>query len=59
MRPLNLTEKIKRYALDEAGFHLVGISGAVLPEIHGQSPEKWVANGYAGSQDRGELGGIY
>ena len=46
-----LTEKIKGFALNEAGFDLIGISGASLPEIHGEATDRWVKNGFAGSMD--------
>lgn len=47
----DLTEKIKKYALEEAGFDLVGVSPASLPGFHAQALEKWAASGYAGSMD--------
>ncbi len=46
-----LTEKLKKYALGEAGFDLVGVSGTLLPEIHAQALERWLAQGFAGSMD--------
>lgn len=49
--PPTLTEKIKAFALEEAGFDLVGISGASLPEFHEKSLLNWVENGYAGSME--------
>ena len=44
-----LTEKIKAFALAEAGFDLVGISPAALPEIHEHAITQWVDKGFAGS----------
>ena len=46
-----LTEKIKKFAVEEAGFDLVGISAASLPDFHAQALEKWIAEGYAGTMD--------
>ena len=48
---VSLTEKIKRFATDEAGFDLVGFSSAALPEIHEKSLNTWVEQGFAGSMD--------
>ena len=49
--PNELTEKIKAFALEKAGFDLVGISAASLPEMHEQAMTQWVNNGFAGSMD--------
>ena len=46
-----LTEKIKSFALEKAGFDLVGISAASLPEVYERAMTQWVNNGYAGSMD--------
>ncbi len=46
-----LTEKIKAFALEKAGFDLVGISAASLPEVHEHAMTQWVNNGFAGSMD--------
>ena len=51
MNPQQLAEKIKKYALEEASFDLVGISAASLPDIHARSLREWIAKGYAGSMD--------
>ena len=48
---VELTERIKRFALDEAGFDLVGVTGARLPEFHQQALERWIDRGYAGTMD--------
>ncbi len=49
MNSEGLTEKIKSFALGEAGFDLVGISAASLPVIHEQAMTRWVSDGFAGS----------
>ena len=51
MVPIELTEKIKAFALEKAGFDLVGISAASLPEVHEHAMTRWVNNGFAGSMD--------
>jgi len=51
MTPRELTEKIKKYALEEAGFDLVGVTGALLPEFHAKAVEKWIEKGRAGTMD--------
>ena len=51
MNVAELTEKIKGFALTEAGFDLVGVSGVALPEVHEASLLRWVQNGYAGSME--------
>ena len=51
MNSNELTEKIKAYALEKAGFDLIGISEASLPEVHEQAVTRWVNNGFAGSMD--------
>ena len=43
------TQEIKAFALNEAGFDLVGISSASLPDRHGQAIERWTQEGFAGS----------
>ena len=43
------TEKIKRFALQDAHFDLVGVSFAALPDIHEKSLLRWLQNGFAGS----------
>ena len=48
---ISLTEKIKSFALNEAGFDLVGISSSSLPEIHIEALRSWAQNGFAGSMD--------
>jgi epoxyqueuosine reductase len=45
---MDLTQKIKRFAIEDAGFDLVGISSAVLPEFYGVTVEKWILSGFAG-----------
>src|SRR3989338_8938401 len=45
----SLTEKIRSFALNEAGFDLVGISSISLPELHDYAITQWVDNGYAAS----------
>ena len=49
MEKIQLTERIKKYALEEAGFDLVGITGTSLPDIHAQALEGWIEKGHAGS----------
>ncbi len=49
MAELSFTEKIKRFALNEAGFDLVGISKPVLSKNHHEAYSHWIANGFAGS----------
>jgi epoxyqueuosine reductase len=46
-----LTQKIKRFALEEAGFDAVGVTGPVLPEPHAQAFGSWLAEGRAGTMD--------
>lgn len=46
-----LTEKIKRFALEETRFDLVGIARARLPELHESAIESWLAKGYQGTMD--------
>lgn len=43
-----LTEQIKRFALADAGFDLVGVSGISLPEFYERAMNRWVGEGYAG-----------
>ncbi len=45
------TQKIKNFALQEAGFDLVGITRATLPDCHENALKSWIENGYAGSMD--------
>ena len=54
---LELTEKIKKFALEEAGFDLVGVSFSSLPEFYAEALEKWIAQGFAGSMDYMTRGG--
>ena len=49
MRSQELTEKIKAFALNEAGFDLVGISAIALPGVHEEALIRWVDQGFAGS----------
>lgn len=44
-----LTKRIKEFALNEAGFDLVGVSRATLAEFHGEALDRWVRGGLAGS----------
>ncbi len=46
-----LTEGIKRFAKEGAGFDLVGIARSPLPEFYGEALERWVQKGFAGSMD--------
>lgn len=46
-----LTERIKNFATHEAGFDLVGISAASLPELHERALLDWTRNDFAGSMD--------
>ncbi len=55
---MELTQKIKKYALEEAGFDLIGITSAELPEFHGAALQKWISNGYAGSMDYMDKPGV-
>ncbi len=48
---MNLTETIKQFALESAGFDLVGVTRAELPERYGQALDAWIAEGHAGSMD--------
>ena len=45
------TEKIRRFALEEAGFDLVGFSSASLPAEHEEAASGWAENGFAGTMD--------
>ena len=47
----SLTENIKAFALGEAGFDLIGIAPAFLPEIHERAMAQWLDKGFAGSMD--------
>lgn len=49
LTPQALTDKIKSFALDDAGFDLVGFSPAALPLLHEKAVERWAAEGLAGS----------
>lgn len=51
MNSLELTQKIKNFALEEAGFDLVGISPAKLPAVHETALKTWIQNGFHGSMD--------
>ncbi len=51
MPPAELTQKIKDFALQSAGFDLVGVSRSVLPEKYERAVENWVEKGYAGGMD--------
>ena len=44
-------EKIRRFALEEAGFDLVGFSSTTLPAEHEEAASGWVENGFAGRMD--------
>lgn len=44
-----LTNEIKKFAVETAGFDLIGIAKVELPEFHGQALEGWIQNGFAGS----------
>ncbi len=46
-----LTEKIRRFAVDEAGFDLAGVSAIELPALHGEALERWVGKGHAAGMD--------
>ena len=48
---MTLTQKIKRFALDEAGFDLAGVSRAELPAFHAEALGRWVEQGRAGVMD--------
>ena len=45
----DLTKKIKAFAVEKAGFDLIGISPASLPELHEKAITQWVDQGFAGS----------
>ncbi len=47
----SLTEKVKVFALQNAGFDLVGISSVNLPKVHEDALVQWIDRGYAGSMD--------
>ena len=47
----SLTEKIKRFALEQAGFDLVGITQASLPDFHEKALKGWIDKGFAGSME--------
>jgi epoxyqueuosine reductase len=51
MTTQELTKKIKEYALNGAGFDLVGFSSSELPSLYGDAMGKWVANGFAGNME--------
>ena len=44
-----MTQKIKSFALNEAGFDLVGISRTILAPKHERALESWVSEGRAGT----------
>ena len=46
-----LTQKIKAYALGEAGFDLVGVSGVELSAVHALALQRWIDRGFAGSME--------
>jgi epoxyqueuosine reductase len=48
---VDLAESIKSFALNEAGFDLVGITSAELPVFHETALSSWIENGYAGSME--------
>src|SRR4051812_654867 len=48
---MELTEKIRSYALNEAGFDLIGFTRASLPELHSQALLDWGSKGYAGDME--------
>jgi len=51
MNKYELAENIRRFALEEAGFDLVGFSPASLPEFYSDATQKWVSDGFAGGMD--------
>ncbi len=51
MNSLELTQKIKNFALEEAGFDLVGISPAKLAATHEAALKTWIQNNFHGSMD--------
>lgn len=48
---MTLTDQIRKFALEDAGFDLIGFSSARLPEKYGQAMGRWVENGYAGGME--------
>lgn len=48
---LQLTGIIKKFALEDAGFDMAGISRASLPEAHTEAFKAWIEKGYAGSME--------
>ena len=51
MNSKEITEKIRSFALSDAGFDLVGFSSASLPELHENAITQWVENGFAGTME--------
>jgi epoxyqueuosine reductase len=45
----NLTHQIKQFALNEAGFDLVGFSVSELPAFYEQGLNRWIEKGHAGT----------
>lgn len=43
------TEKIKKFAIVDAGFDLIGITSAILPEFYEQGLNRWIEKGHAGT----------
>ncbi len=46
-----LTQKIKDFALNDAGFDLVGVAPAALPALHGEALRRWLGKGRHGTMD--------
>ncbi len=44
-----LTHQIKQFALNEAGFDLVGFSVSKLPDVYEQGLNRWIEKGHAGT----------
>ena len=46
-----LTAKIKQFAIQEAGFDLVGVAGVELSPNHNEALKAWIFKNYAGSME--------
>ena len=51
MQTPGLTQKIKQFALNDAGFDLVGVSPAALPPWHAPALGRWIDDGFAGTME--------
>ena len=51
MSSFELTQKIRNYALSEAGFDVVGFSAAALLPPHEEAAVRWVDDGFSGSME--------